>query len=381
MLQKIQQLRKTLHRHPELSGQESQTAQRIKAFLQKYHAPTKFIERIGGYGLAAVYEFGDTHESKIPTIVIRCELDALPIEEKNTFEHCSIYKGISHKCGHDGHMAIVAGLVFWIKEQVFEAGRIVLLFQPAEETGEGGYKVVNDPKFKALKPDYMFALHNLPDEPLHHILTKTGSFSATVQSMIVYLTGKKSHASEPEKGINPIFAMAEIIQAFAAYNQANLEMENFGLLTPIHLHLGEKSYGISPANGEIHYTLRTWNERTMKELKENLLQSIDKICTHHSLQFRIDWLEYFPTTDNDAYCNEIIERAAKSNHLVLKERAFPLKFGEDFGWFSQAYKAAMFGLGAGLHTPALHHADYDFPDTLIETGMKMFQRIIGEILG
>ena len=83
--------------------------------------------------------------------MIRCELDALPIEEKNTFGHRSIHKGISHKCGHDGHMAIVSGLVFWIKEQAFERGKIVLLFQPAEETGEGGYKGGERPEIQRIR--------------------------------------------------------------------------------------------------------------------------------------------------------------------------------------------------------------------------------------
>lgn len=378
MLQKIKQLRKDLHRRPELSGSEAQTIQTIKDFIQNHHPPTKFVEGIGGYGLAVVYAFESSKEGK--TVVIRCELDALPIDEKNTFAHRSLNKDISHKCGHDGHMAIVAGLIFWIKKQTFGGGKIVLLFQPAEETGEGGYKVVNDPKFKDLQADYIFALHNLPGESMHNILTKTGSFSATVQSMTLHLTGKKSHASEPENGINPTLAIAEIIHAFAAQNHTQLQNENFALLTPIHILMGEKTYGISPAKGEIHYTLRTWSEAVMKELKEKLLQIIAEVCERHSLQFSHDWFEYFPTTHNDVYCNEIIQKVAKTNQLALEERAFPLKFGEDFGWFSQNYKSAMFGLGAGLGAAALHHVDYDFPEELIETGMKMFQGIIEDIL-
>lgn len=118
----------------------------------------------------------------------------------------------------------------------------------------------------------------------------------------------------------------------------------------------------------------------MEELKKTLLQIVAEVCERHSLQFGIDWLEYFPTTHNDAECNEIIQKAAKKNRFVLKERTLPLKFGEDFGWFSREYKTAMFGLGVGLDTPALHHVGYDFPDELIETGMKMFQGIIQELL-
>ena len=163
MISIIKNLRKELHQYPEVSGKEVNTAKRIKAFIEKHH-PTEIIENIGGNGLAVVYEFGKQGK----TIVIRCELDALPIEEKNDFEHRSTIKGVSHKCGHDGHMAIVAGLIFWLKEQLFTKGKVVLLFQPAEETGQGAYKVLQDKRFQELKADYVFALHNIPKEPLHN---------------------------------------------------------------------------------------------------------------------------------------------------------------------------------------------------------------------
>lgn len=132
ILPAIIELRKELHRYPELSGVEVETAKRIRQFVEAHH-PTKIIENIGGNGLAVIYEFPKAGT----TITIRCELDALPIQEINHFYHQSTAAGISHKCGHDSHMAIVAGLVFWLKEQAFQSGKIVLLFQPAEETGQG----------------------------------------------------------------------------------------------------------------------------------------------------------------------------------------------------------------------------------------------------
>ena len=162
MISEIKKLRKELHQYPEVSGSESATAQRIKKFIETHH-PTTIIDKIGENGLAAVYEFSKSG----PSITIRCELDALPIQEENTFSHQSKNKGISHKCGHDGHMAIVAGLIFWIKEQKFKSGKIILLFQPAEETGQGAYQIIEDSRFQKLNTDYIFALHNIPGEPLH----------------------------------------------------------------------------------------------------------------------------------------------------------------------------------------------------------------------
>lgn len=375
MFSKIKELRKKLHKNPELSGHEINTAKRIRDFIQT-HGCTNIIENIGGDGLAAIYSYPE----KGPTIMIRCELDALLIAEENTFDHRSINKGVSHKCGHDGHMAIVAGLIFWLKQQSFKSGEVILLFQPAEETGEGAYKMSADESFKSLKPDYIFALHNIPGEPLHTIITAKHNFSATVQSLAIYLKGKESHAAEPENGSNPTLAISEIISEFNHLNISNPQSETFRILTPIHMSMGQKSYGVSSGTGELHYTLRTWSEDAMQKLKAELNKIVTHIAKDHGLKYTLEWFEYFPAIINDNTCNEFITNAAKANGFEHIENPYLFKFGEDFGWFSQNYKAAMFGLGAGVDTPALHHADYDFPDEIIETGIKMFTTIIKQIM-
>ena len=375
MLSLIKNLRKELHQYPELSGKEIQTAQRLKTFIAK-HNPTRIVDNLGGHGLAAIYEFA----KKGPAVMIRCELDALPITENNDFIHQSVTPGIAHKCGHDGHMAIVAGLVFWIKKQRFSAGKIILLFQPAEETGQGAFNVLQDRSFEAMRPDYIFALHNIPGEQLHKIIWTPKGFSATVQSVIVHLKGKQCHASEPENGINPALGISEIIQAFSGLNEAKQSSDNFAILTPIHINMGQKSYGVSAGIGEIHYTLRTWSTDYMHQLKDKINTLLSGICKKHRLTFTTDWLEYFPAAVNNSLCNDLVKKAADHNNFELVERDFPFKFGEDFGWFAQKYPAAMFGVGAGIKSPALHHSDYDFPEELIPTGMRMFQSIISRIL-
>ncbi len=375
MLEKITAFRKELHQNPELSGQEESTSTRIRNFIEKYHN-TKIVEGIGGHGIAAIYDFLNTG----PVIMIRCELDGLPINESSGLNYMSMEKGISHSCGHDGHMAIVAGLIFWIKEQSFENGKIILLFQPAEETGKGAIDVLKDPKFRKLKPDYIFALHNIPGEPLHTILTRRNSFTATVQSLIIFLTGKESHASEPEMGINPASEIAEIIQELESLNLKDPNSKNFALITPIHINLGRKTYGISAGKGELHFTLRTWEPDNMDQLKQRIIQEITHICKPRNIEFKTEWFDYFPSVINSSHCYKMIELAAKSNDFDLIEKQTPFKFGEDFAWFSQKYKAAMFGIGAGIDSPALHHPDYDFPDELIETGLSMLKSIISKAL-
>lgn len=375
MITEMKKLRKDLHQHPELSGSEAMTAQRIKAFISS-HYPAKVLDKLGGNGFAAIYEFS----APGPTIAIRCELDALPIEEENQFEYKSVNSGVSHKCGHDGHMAIVAGLIFWIREQSFDTGKIILLFQPAEETGQGAYAVLKEERFQNLEIDYFFALHNIPGEPMQSIITMDRGFSAEVQSFALKIKGRESHASEPEQGINPAEAISEMVLALSQLNVPDPQNEAFALLTPVFINMGQKSYGISPANGELHYTIRTWSPEKMVHLKSEIEAVFGKFCGPKGLTFEVDWFEYFPASQNDDECNRIIREAAQRNGLELIKRSYPFKFGEDFGWFSRNYKTAMFGLGAGLETPALHEPDYDFPEELIETGIQIFGGIISQIL-
>lgn len=368
-------LRKELHKHPELSGNESNTANLIQSFITQNY-PGKIINNIGGPSFAVVYEFGTTGT----TVAIRCELDALPITEVNDFEHRSKNTGISHKCGHDGHMSIVSGLIFWLQQQDFNNGTVVLLFQSAEETGKGAYEMLQDSKFSALRIDYIFALHNIPGVDLHTVITMDKGFSAEVESLIISLTGLASHAAEPEKGINPSLAISEIIQELNTCNQANALDDDFAVLTPVHMAMGEISYGISPAHGAIHYTIRTWSTLQMQLLKQRIKNIVHKSATLNNLTYELTWLEHFPASENNHSCNTIIKEAAKEHHFKVLERPYPFKFGEDFGWFSKNYKTGMFGLGSGANTPPLHNPSYDFPDEIIETGVQMFGGIIKKLL-
>lgn len=189
-------LRKDLHRNPELAGQEKRTSEKILESIKKFN-PDEIISGIAGRGL--VFIFNGREEGR--TILFRSELDALPINEQNDFEYRSRKENVAHKCGHDGHMTILAGLASLLKSERPDKGKVVLLFQPAEETGEGAYAVLNDEKFAQIKPDYVFALHNLPGFMAGSVVVKPGIFAAASKGMIIKLHGKTSHASEPETGL------------------------------------------------------------------------------------------------------------------------------------------------------------------------------------
>ncbi|MEQ9278083.1 MAG: amidohydrolase [Balneola sp.] len=371
MIQPLVALRKEIHRFPELSGQEFETAQRIVNFLKPYE-PNQIITDLGSTGVAAVYDFGDPET----TIMIRCELDALPIQEVNTFEYRSVTDSVSHKCGHDGHMVIVVGLAEWLQNASLENVRIVLLFQPAEETGEGAPSILADENFEQIIPDYIFALHNLPGFPMHQIVTTGSEFTSTVQSVSISLHGKESHAAEPENGLNPALAIAELIQQYNDIVVNDVRDDNFALITPVYGSLGSKDYGVSPADGELHLTIRTRAPQQMDELMNKIESIAAKVADKHKLSKELLWFDYFAATKNDAFCNKIIKESATENKLDSSSQDYPFKFGEDFGVFTQRYPGAMFGLGSGEETPALHNPDYDFPDEIIETGISMFKEII-----
>ena len=257
----------------------------------------------------------------------------------------------------------------------------MLLFQPAEEIGAGAERVLNDPRFGGLYPiDYAFAFHNLPGFPLGEVLVRKGPFTAAVQSLIIRLEGKTSHAGEPENGINPALAIADILQATRKMSVPDTTSEDFAILTPIHVNMGEQAYGVSAGYGETHLTIRTWTEEAMRQLSTRLLQYLGDLALGHGLSLETEWTNVFRTNRNNEEAVEIVQQAAEDCGFPVTTREQPFKWGEDFGAFTQRFRGAMFGLGAGEDCPALHNPDYDFPDELLEYGINMYQRIIEIIL-
>ena len=374
-MKELIQLRQELHKHPEVSGNESKTAQRILDFLAKYK-PNQVIKNHGGYGILAIYKGKEDGKS----ILFRCELDALPIQEINSFEYKSLYEGVSHKCGHDGHMAILCGMAKSLYENPLEKGTVLLLFQPAEEDGNGAKRVLNDSNFDAIKPDFAFALHNLPGFKKHQIVIKENTFTCAVNSMIIQLNGKTSHAGEPENGINPALAIAEIIQVFNSKINTDVSSKKYCLITPIHINMGEKAYGVSAGYGEVHFTVRSNSNAQMRIIESNLEEKVNEIASKYNLKAKIDWTESFQANENNSEAVNFIRKSASNLNLNILEKELPFTFGEDFGLFTQNFKGAMLGLGSGENTPSLHNPDYDFPDEIIETGINLFHQITKEIL-
>ena len=375
LMKELVTFRKMLHANPEVSGKEYNTAKSVAKFL-KTCAPTKIIENIGGTGIVAVFDSGKPGK----LVMFRAELDALPIQEINTFSHKSNIDGVSHKCGHDGHTTVLLGLARILSDQKPKTGKVFLLFQPAEEDGEGAKAVFADSKFEALKPDYIFAFHNLPAYPLNQIVVKNNSFTAAVKSIIIKINGKTAHAAEPENGLNPALAIAEILQESAQLSNNDPNREDFTLITPIHIEMGEIAYGISAGYGEIRLTIRTWNEETMEKLTADIISCVEKAAENHQMPITYSWTQEFYANQNDDEAVEIIKESATNLDFDIFERKFPFKWGEDFGLFTQHFKGAMFGIGSGEKSPSLHNPDYDFPDEILPVAIQLFHKISLRIL-
>ncbi|KVV14878.1 amidohydrolase [Flavobacterium sp. TAB 87] len=370
----LQELRKELHQFPELSGKEFNTAERIVSFLQKY-PPDELVTTVGKTGILATY----SGEVLGQTVLFRCELDALPINEINIFNYRSETEGISHKCGHDGHMAILCGLAKQLYLNKPKKGKVVLLFQPAEEDGSGAKKVANDIRFQQVKPDYAFALHNLPGYSKSQIVIKEGTFTCAVNSIIIKLKGITSHAGEPEKGINPALAMAEITTEFLQLTQPLMAQDNFCIVTPIYTAMGKKAYGVSAGEGEIHFTVRSNSNKQMRIIEAKFENFVAEKAAKYHLAHTIKWTQSFQANENSKDAVALIENAALISDYSILKKKHPFTWGEDFGLFTQLYSGAMFGLGSGEDTPALHNPDYDFPDEIITTGVTMFHEISKKI--
>lgn len=375
-LDKLIAFRHELHRHPEISGHEKETSERITAFIKQYD-PDKIINNLGGYGIAAIYNGKETG----PTVLIRCELDGLPITETGSLPYQSIHQGKGHLCGHDGHMTMVAGLATLLHRTRPTKGRVILLFQPAEETGAGAKAVINDPSFDSIKPDYAFSLHNLPGLALHKVGIKDGSFNCASQGLWITLEGKTSHASHPEDGISPAAAMCDLVTAFSQL-PTNPEFANdFALVTVVHANLGEEAFGITPGFAKIMVTLRSETDNIMSLLQEKSEKLIRDVAQKHTLKASYGYEDIFAASTNAPEATQILKTAFQDENIVSDEMIAPMRWSEDFGQFGNISNSAMFTLGSGIDQPQLHNPDYDFPDELIETGTKIFHRVVRSVLG
>ncbi|QEE49021.1 amidohydrolase [Flavobacterium alkalisoli] len=368
IMENLTAVRHYLHQHPEVSQQEYNTQSYLFGLLQKLN-PDK-IDKVAQTGILVTF-YG---EQPGKSILFRADMDALPIQETNTdIIYKSIIPGVSHKCGHDGHSTIMYGVAQFFAAKKPLKGNVYLLFQPAEENGWGARNVALDPVFKSLDIDMVFALHNLPGFKKHKIVCKTGSFTSSVVSLAAYFKGYTAHAAEPWNGRNPAAAISKYTLKALDLNEENKPA--YVTVTPVYTQLGEMAYGVSAGEGSVHLTIRADNNQRLDDAISTAKVFAQKIAEEEGLEVSFRMIEPFESNQNDHNAVDIINSAADELELERETLAQGFRFGEDFGVFTNLFPGAMFGVGSGEDCKPLHHPEYDYPDEITETAIKMFIEI------
>ncbi|WP_419900356.1 amidohydrolase [Roseomonas sp. USHLN139] len=368
--------RQALHRRPELSGAEAGTAAMAAEALRAAGA-AEVISGLGGHGVAGLFPGA----APGPTVLFRAELDGLPILEASGVPHASEIAGRAHACGHDGHMAILAGLARALGRRPPARGRAVLLFQPAEEDGSGAAAVIADPRFAALAPDLAFACHNMPGLPLGTASIAAGPANCASAGMRIVLAGRTAHASAPETGTSPMPALARLMPGLTALGRGGPLDAGFSLVTVTHASLGEACFGVAPGQAELWCTLRTLTDDRMAALRSAAEALAREAAEAAGLALAIAYRDVFGHCDNAPEATSAWRRALDAEGVPHGTALFPMRASEDFGRFGRLAPAAMVLLGAGEDGPALHNPEYDYPDALTETGARLFIRLARDLLG
>ena len=352
-------IRQDLHNHPGISGDEHYAHDLIVRQLNACH-PDQLFTHVGGFGVIAVWGSELSH----PTIAIRGDIDALPI---------------GHRCGHDGHTTILLQLAEWLgNRQQPSPINIILVFQPEEETGTGSQKILDSGILQRYNIKTIYGFHNLPGFPLGTIVLNRHTFAAASTGIIYRLTGRNTHASTPEKGINPGLAVAEIIQAFSRLNSStNASLDLFRQTTLICVQLGEEAFGTSAGQADIMFTLRAFTNSAMQQLLSEANSIVAQTASLHHLQLSQGLRDPFLATENNSAIVEQIEEHCKS---PVRYVLTPFRWSEDFANYLQVFPGAMFGIGSGIKQPELHHPDYNVPDSLIAPAAKTLLNLINNFI-
>lgn len=368
-------LRRDLHASPEVSGQERDTAARIAGAFDALR-PHRLLTGLGGHGVAAAFVQADPG----PTVMLRAELDALPIAEMSDRPWRSAVPGTGHLCGHDGHLAMLLGAGRLLRRDPPTCGRVVLMAQPAEETGAGARAVTHDPRFADIRPDWAFAVHNLPGQPLGHAAIRSGLMNCASRGLALHFAGKTAHAAEPEAGISPATAIAGLIPGLTALGPGGPMDAAFPLVTITHISMGEPAFGIAPGGARLYLTLRSGDDSGLEALTDAAVQLASDAARDHGLDLHSEDHDVFAASVNHPDATAFVVRALDHLSVPWSEAGVPMRASEDFGLFGHAARAAMIGLGAGTGCPALHNPDYDFPDDLIPVGAAILDRVARDIL-
>jgi amidohydrolase len=360
LFNEMKKMRQVLHNSPEYSHKEEQTAKILLGYLE----PTKpdyLHKNIGGYGVVAGYK----GKGNGPSVMFRCEMDAIKTEN-----------GFEHLCGHDGHMAILLGLSQIVSEKRDFDGTVWLLFQPAEEIGEGASMMAKELKELGIKFDYAFALHNHPGYPLNSIIIHEGVYAAGSVGMEVRFKGSPSHAAYPEQAVSPYNAIVSTADYMKSLNTDKESFKDFILGTVVNITLGEINYGVTPGEGYLRMTLRSFADEDLDKLCSMMERFAKAKGEEDKLEVTIAYFDRFPATVNDNSANLMVEAAAKSAGLEIIYAKEPTRGSDDFCFFAFDSLSSFFDIGNGTDGEDIHRSGYKFSDQIMETALNIYRTMI-----
>lgn len=360
--QKLVAIRRHLHENPELSNEEYETTAYIRGWLARegiqvkdYPLRTGVIAEVGG------------HQDG-PTIAIRADIDALPVQEESGLSFSSRIPGRMHACGHDFHTALVLGTAILLKQKEHELqGTVRFLFQPAEEKAKGALQVIESGALQGIQA--IFGLHNKPDLPVGTIGIKAGPIMAAADGFAVEVEGRGSHAAVPEAAVDPILTSAHIVTALQSIVSRNVGALESAVVSVTRLHSGT-AWNVIPEKALFDGTLRTFDEEVRGIVRERLNSIVAGVANAFESKAKVKWIPGPPAVINDTAWAEQACNTANSLGLTVVEPS-PSLAGEDFAFYLKEVPGVFVFLGTS-GPQEWHHPAFDVDEKALPVGASFF---------
>ncbi len=384
----IAAVRRDIHAHPELCFQEVRTADVVAQKLTDWGIPVH--RGLGTTGVVGIVHGRDGGQSG-RAIGLRADMDALPMQEHNTFAHASQHAGKMHACGHDGHVAmLLAAAQHFAKHRNFD-GTVYLIFQPAEEGGGGAREMIKDGLFEQFPVEAVFGMHNWPGLPVGTFAASAGPVMASSNEFHIVIRGKGSHAALPHNGIDPVPVACQMVQAFQTIITRNKKPVDAGVISVTMIHTGEAT-NVVPDSCEIQGTVRTFTYEVLDLIERRMQEIAQHTCAAFGATVEFKFHRNYPPTINHpaetAFAREVMAEIVGADHVLEQE---PTMGAEDFAYMLQEKPGcyAFIANGDGAHREMghgggpcmLHNPSYDFNDDLIPLGATFWVRLAEKWLG
>ena len=376
----LQQIRRDLHAHPELCYEEQRTSDVVAARLAEWGIPV--VRGLGITGVVGIIKNGSSPRA----IGLRADMDALPLQEINSFEHASKHAGKMHACGHDGHTAMLLGAAHYLSQHRNFDGTIYLVFQPAEEGGAGARRVIEDGLLDQFPMDAIYGMHNWPGMAEGTFGVVAGPMMASSNEFRVVIKGKGAHAAQPHRGIDPIMIAVQIAQAWQTIVSREKSPLDTAVLSITQIHAGSAT-NIIPDDAVMIGTVRTFTMPVLDMLERRMQEMAAGIAAGFNATVEFTFKRNYPPLVNHAGQTAVAVEAMRAvvGAGQVNTDVEPTMGAEDFAFMLQARPGCyvFLGNGEGDHRAAghglgpcqLHNASYDFNDQLLPIGASYWIKL------